>query len=154
MAVSSPQPAPRWMRVTLVLAGFYNLVWGLGVVLFPAALFQLLGMERPRYPKICQCVGMVVGVYGIGYLIAARDPLTHWPITLVGLLGKVFGPIGFAGAFVRGELPLEFGATIITNDLVWWIPFTAILYAAAKAAVQPSAIERRESESGVEPASS
>ena len=85
-------------------------------------------MDLPRYPQIWQCVGMIVGVYGVGYLIAARDPLRHWPITLVGLLGKVFGPIGFVGAVASGDLPLAFGATILTNDLIWWIPFGAILY--------------------------
>jgi small multidrug resistance pump len=49
-------------------------------------------MELPRYPDIWQCVGMIVGVYGVGYLIAAFDPLRHWPVILVGLLGKVLGP--------------------------------------------------------------
>ncbi len=65
-------------------------------------------------------------------MIAATDPLRHWPITLVGLLGKVFGPMGFVGAFLKGELPLAFGATLLTNDLIWWIPFAAILFHAAK----------------------
>lgn len=124
---------PRWMRRVLVAAGVYNLVWGAAIILFPTALFRLVGMDLPRYPQIWQCVGMIVGVYGIGYLIAATDPLRHWPITLVGLLGKVFGPIGFVGAFIGGELPLAFGTTIITNDLIWWIPFAAILYQAFKA---------------------
>ncbi len=117
-----------WMRSVLIAAGVYNLLWGAVVVFFPAALFRFAEMELPRYPQIWQCVGMIVGVYGIGYLVAASDPLRHWPITLVGLLGKVFGPIGFAGALLNGTLPLAFGATIITNDLIWWIPFAAILY--------------------------
>lgn len=76
---------------------------------------------------------MIVGVYGIGYLIAARNPLRHWPITLVGLLGKILGPIGFVGAVIDGQLPLAFGVTIITNDLIWWLPFGLILYRAFQA---------------------
>ena len=120
------------MKVVLIGAGFYNLAWGSLVILFPGALFEFAGMELPRYPQIWQCVGMIVGVYGIGYLIAAVDPLRHWPITLVGLLGKVLGPLGFAGALVRGEFPLAFGVTILTNDLIWWIPFTVILFEAFK----------------------
>lgn len=122
----------NWMRRVLLAAGFYNLLWGTAVILFPSGLFDFAGMQRPRYPQIWQCVGMIVGVYGIGYLIAATDPLRHWPITLVGLLGKFFGPIGFANALWTGSLPLAFGATIITNDLIWWIPFSAILYQAFK----------------------
>ena len=70
---------------------------------------------------------MIVGVYGIGYIIAATDPNRHWPIVLVGLLGKIFGPIGFAKALYTGVFPLTFGINIIFNDLIWWIPFYLIL---------------------------
>jgi len=45
----------------------------------------------------------------------------------VGFLGKIFGPIGFAQALYLGKFPINFGYTIITNDLVWWIPFFLIL---------------------------
>jgi hypothetical protein len=125
------KPRPKWMVRVLIAAGIYNLLWGAAVILYPSALFRFAEMELPRYPQIWQCVGMIVAVYGIGYLIAASDPLRHWPIVLVGSLGKVFGPIGFVGALVRGDLPLAFGATILTNDLIWWVPFGAILYLAA-----------------------
>ena len=70
---------------------------------------------------------MIVGVYGVGYAIAAYDPVRHWPIVLVGLLGKTFGPIGFVFSAVYCELPWIAGLTLLTNDLVWWIPFGLIL---------------------------
>ena len=125
-------PTPRWMRLTLVAAGIYNLAWGALVVALPGLLFDFAGMQPPRYPQLWQCIGMIVGVYGVGYLVASRDPLRHWPIVLVGFLGKVLGPIGFAGAVLRGELPWAFGATILTNDLVWWVPFAGILWHARR----------------------
>jgi peroxiredoxin len=95
-------------------------------------------MQPPRYPQIWQCVGMIVGVYGIGYLVAARSPYRHWPIVLVGLLGKILGPIGFLQAALTGTLPWLWGTTILTNDLLWWIPFTAILYGAFRFHTAPS----------------
>ena len=122
------------MSCTLILAGVYNVAWGAVVVLFPRAPFGWAGLEPPdRYIEIWQCLGMVVGVYGIGYLIAARDPLRHWPIVLVGLLGKVLGPIGFLNAAVRGDLPWAFGWVNLTNDLIWWAPFGLILWHARTA---------------------
>jgi small multidrug resistance pump len=124
------QPAIRWMSWVLLAAAVYNVVWGGLVVLFPYLLFDGLGMERPNYPELWQCVGMIVGVYGIGYGVAARDPLTHWPIVLVGLLGKILGPIGFVEAVWRGAFPLAFGFNILTNDLIWWVPFGLILHRA------------------------
>ncbi len=62
---------------------------------------------------------MVVGVSGVGYLAAATDPRRHWPIVLVG-------------ALARGTFPPAFGLTILTNDLIWWVPFAWILWDAAK----------------------
>ena len=123
-----------WMRYVLIAAGIYNLVWGAFVVLMPGALFQWLDLPLPTYPSIWQCVGMIVGVYGVGYLAAARDPIRHWPIVLVGLLGKIFGPIGFVHAASTGVFPWSMGWTILTNDLAWWIPFGLILLAARRSA--------------------
>jgi hypothetical protein len=123
------------MRTVLVAASVYNLVWGAWVVLDPGALFRLSGIAQPTYPQIWQCVGMIVGVYGIGYAVAATAPLRHWPIVLVGLLGKLLGPIGFAAALLAGELPWTWAWTILTNDLVWWVPFALILTAARRNAV-------------------
>lgn len=119
-----------WMRIVLVAAGIYNLAWGGLAILAPQWCFRAVGMEPPNYPELWQCIGMIVGVYGIGYIIASSDPIRHWPITLVGLLGKVLGPIGFVGALVSGRMPLAFGWNILTNDLIWWLPFVGILWAA------------------------
>lgn len=80
------------MRWWLCAAAIYNIVWGAFVVLFPNALFEWIGAETPRYPELWQCIGMIVGVYGIGYAIAARDPLRHWPIVLVGCWARSSGP--------------------------------------------------------------
>ncbi len=119
---------PFWARLTLYLAAAYNLAWGAFVIAAPHTLFEWAGMEPPRYPQIWQCVGMIVGVYGVGYWIAASNPFRHWPIVLVGFLGKILGPIGFIQAAATGALPWKWGATILTNDLIWWLPFAAILY--------------------------
>jgi len=115
------------MSLVLKFGGVYNIIWGISVIFFPNLFFNLTGMDVPRYPMIWQCVGMIVGVYGVGYWVAARDPLKHWPITLVGFLGKIFGPIGFSYYLIQGAFPLTFGLTIISNDLLWWIPFGLIL---------------------------
>ena len=124
------------MSAVLVAAGAYNLLWGAFVVSFPLAAFRWAGMTPPNYPQLWQCIGMIVGVYGVGYLCAARAPYRHWPITLVGLMGKVFGPIGFLDAAARGVLPWHAGWTIVTNDLIWWAPFGLILLGARRAAVR------------------
>lgn len=132
MTESEQINAKPWMRWVLCMAGVYNIAWGGVAILFPLWVFRVTGMELPHYPEFWQCIGMIVGVYGIGYLIAASDPIRHWPIVLVGFLGKVLGPIGFAEALWSERLPLAFGFNIVTNDLIWWIPFFLILSSAWK----------------------
>lgn len=124
----------RW----LIAAGIYNLIWGLPIILAPDLPFEILGMPPLEDPgrAIWQCLGMVIGVYGIGYLAAASDPLRHWPIVLVGLLGKVFGPIGFLWTASQGGIEWIFGLNILTNDLIWWVPFGIILLAARRSATE------------------
>lgn len=118
-------------RTLFYLAAVYNFVWGTWVILFPNMLFDWLGMTRPSYPGIWQSVGMIVQVYALGYWLIARNPTRYAPLVWVGLIGKTFGPLGFVFAVLKGDLPLKFGVTIVTNDLIWWIPFWmfAIKYA-------------------------
>jgi hypothetical protein len=125
-----PAARPAWMTPTLRVAGVYNVLFGIWAVLLPEAFFRFSEMPLPNYPELWQCVGMVVGVYGVGYWIAGNDPYRHWPIILVGLLGKVFGPIGYLQAFAKGSFTLKAGLLNVTNDVIWWVPFGLILLGA------------------------
>lgn len=121
------QPSSDWRRIVLFAAAVYNILWGAWVVLFPNHMFSLVGMAPPLYPMIWQSVGMIVGVYGIGYGIAAMRPDVHWPIVLVGFLGKLFGPIGFVYHYALGNFPASFWWVTLFNDLIWLVPFFLIL---------------------------
>ncbi len=118
---------PKWMQIVLKIAGVYNLIWGAWVILFPKHFFQITGMEMINHLVIWQGMGMVIGVYGIAYYLASFHPLRHWIIIFVGLLGKIFGPIGFIINYLQGNIPIGFGYTLFTNDFLWWIPFILIL---------------------------
>lgn len=125
--------AAKWMKHWLLAAGIYNILWGLVFGLFPNALFDWAGMARPNYVELWQCIAMIVGVYGVGYAVAATDPYRHWPVVLVGFLGKTFGPIGFVQAALGGRMPWKFGIVNVFNDLIWWVPFLLILRGAWRA---------------------
>jgi peroxiredoxin len=70
---------------------------------------------------------MIVGVFGLGYVVAAQHPYRHWLIVALGLLSKILGPIGFAQAIANGRFPLSFAWNVVVNDLIWWVPFALIL---------------------------
>lgn len=130
--------AKRWSKPKafqskwLWAAAWYNIAFGYWVVVHPEQSFLLFGLEPSNYDFVWQTVGMVVGVYGIGYAVAAFDEMKHWPIVLVGLLGKIFGPIGFVQNFLEGDLPLQFGSILIFNDLIWWYAFFSIIISKIK----------------------
>lgn len=112
-------------------AAIYNLVWGLSVVLFPSWIFRFTGVSMGSAGVYWQIVGMFVLVYAPAYYWAARRPEAHAHLILIGALGKVLGPIGFAWAVLTSHISFRFGLVILTNDLLWWPAFALFLRAAA-----------------------
>jgi hypothetical protein len=118
----------KFHQVVFILAGIYNLGWGVFAALDPQWLFRFAEMPPQNHPEIFACLGMVVGLYGILYLEVARVPEQGWLLAAVGLLGKVLGPIGWANLYWSGQWPLATLVLCLTNDLIWWLPFSLYLY--------------------------
>jgi len=114
----------RWL---FVLAGLYNISWGLYSVYDPQWLFRFSGLPLLNHPQIFACLAMVVGLYGIIYFEVARVPEHGFLLAAVGLIGKVLGPIGLAQLIWSGAWPLKTIVLCLTNDLIWWIPFSVYL---------------------------
>lgn len=134
----------RFHQITFALAGAYNLAWGAYSALDPQWLFRYAGMPLSNTPEIFACLAMVVGIYGFLYWQVARDPERGAAIAAIGLLGKVLGPIGLAQLIWSGAWPLKSIVLCITNDFIWWIPFTLYLMdvraaASASARTAPAA---------------
>jgi len=117
----------NWEFYLLWLAGIYNISFGFWAIFFPKSAFEIFGLAVPHYLELWQCLGMIVGVYGLGFIIAAYNPIRYWPIILIAFLGKSFGPIGFTKAIIDQSFPISFGLIILLNDMIWLIPFFFIL---------------------------
>ncbi len=118
----------RLHRLVFSIAGLYNLAWGAYAVFDPQWLFRYAGMPLQSHPQVFACLGMVIGLYGIVYLEVARVPERGWLFVAVGLLGKVLGPLGLTVLIWRGQWPLATAVLCLTNDLIWWVPFSLYLY--------------------------
>ena len=113
----------RRHQATFVAAGIYNIVWGCYAVLDPQWFFRAAGLPLSNSPQIFACLGMVLGLYGLLYLEVARRPEQGWSIAAVGFVGKLLGPLGLAWLIVTGVWPFSTVIIVITNDLLWWVPF-------------------------------
>jgi hypothetical protein len=118
----------RFHRIVFGLAGVYNIAWGLYSVFDPQWLFRYSGMALQNYPQVFACLGMVVGLYGILYLEIARVPERGWLLAAVGLIGKVLGPAGLMQLIWSGQWPSSALILCLTNDFIWWIPFSLYLH--------------------------
>lgn len=114
-------------RAVFLAAAVYNVLWGLYAAVDPQWLFRFAGMPPLNHPAFFACLGMVIGVYGLLYAEVARRPEHGFALAAVGLLGKVLGPIGLAGLILQGEWPRATLVLCLTNDFIWWVPFTLYL---------------------------
>lgn len=120
-------PRRRLHRLIFVAAGLYNLAWGLWTALEPRWLSRVAGIAMTDAQQGFAGLGMVVGLYGIVYLEVARVPERGWVPAAVGLAGKVLGPVGVVWLVLTGRWPAQALLVIVTNDLLWWAPFTLYL---------------------------
>ncbi|MGI5196753.1 hypothetical protein ACQEVY_24420 [Streptomyces sp. CA-288835] len=122
-----PIPHERLHRRVFLAAGIYNIAWGCYAALDPQWLFRFADLPPQNHPQIFMTLGMVLGLYGVLYLAIAHRPSEGFLIAAVGLAGKVLGPLGWLWLYLTGQWPLATGIILLTNDLIWWIPFALYL---------------------------
>lgn len=120
-------PRRRLHRVTFGLAAAYNIAWATWSAIDPQWTFRLAGMEPLNHPDVFRCLAMVIGLYGVAYAEVARRPEHGWVIAAIGLTGKVLGPLGMVAGVARGAWPRAALIQVVTNDLIWWVPFALYL---------------------------
>ena len=128
---SAPNPPMRRLklhRITFCAAAIYNVLWGLYAGLDPQWVFRFADMPPMQHPVVFACVGMIIGVYGAVYAEVARRPERGFMLAAVGMVGKILGPIGLAFVIATGQWPPRTFFVILTNDLIWWIPFGVYLF--------------------------
>lgn len=135
MTVAARQPesqicsgSRRWQRIALLVAGLQCLIWGVFIIVWPERSSLAYGFSRPPAEMfLWQGTGLVIVLFGLGYLIASDNPSQHWVIILIGLLSKSLGPIGMAWSVNQGDISSRVLYLIPINDLIWLMPFGLIL---------------------------
>ncbi len=122
-----------WMKYALLLAALFNFGWGAFAVVFPMQLLGWFSLQASATEAVLlKCIGMIVAVFGVGFLIAASEPYRHWPIVLVGFLTKLLGVTGFALAFSSIDFPTRSGWAVLASEVAWLVPLLIILWEAIR----------------------
>lgn len=123
---NASSPLRPWMHGVLKFAGGYNIVAGLSMVVFYHEGFKSLGLAKPEFNLPIQLVGVLVAIFGIGYLMVDRNPAANRNVLLLGLLSKILGPLLALGYIADGTLPMVMLVVLFFADIVYWVPFWII----------------------------
>jgi hypothetical protein len=130
----------RLMRMALVVGGAYHVLFAVWVISFPLHAFDFLNLPHPNHPALWQILGMISAILGLGLWIAAKNPIQHWLIVLLGLIKSIIATLVVCSAVFKSDLPNAALLILLIDDLVWMPVFGFILWAAlrAHAGIPPS----------------
>ena len=126
LSTTSPFQLKPWMTYLLRFAATFNLIAGLGMILFYHEGYKILSMPKPAIVLPVQTMGMLVALFGIGYWMVAASPIENRNLLLLGLLSKALGTILVIYNCVDGKLPYAFLPIVFFADLIYVGPFWKI----------------------------
>lgn len=129
---------PKWMRSVLRFAGWYNIIAGIAMMTLYHEGFKILGLPKPEIALPIQLAGVLVAVFGVGYLMVDRRPVENRNIVLLGFLSKSLGPLLAFYYIAIGTLPLLMIPVLFFADLIYLIPFWMIWKKLGQYSISPS----------------
>jgi small multidrug resistance pump len=128
-----PTIAP-WMTRLLWFVGGYNLLAGVGMFGLYHEGYKLLSLDKPQLNLPIQLVGILVGLFGVGYWMVAAHPIENRNILLLGFWSKALGSALGIYYVCVGKLPPLFIAVLFFSDIAYLPPFFVILRQIKRAA--------------------
>ncbi len=120
-------PLKPWMRKLLCFAGCYNLLVGINLTVFYHEMFKFFGLPKPNLIMYVQLVGILVALFGAGYLMVAFRPIQNRNLLLLGFLSKLLGSMLGTGYVLLGKMPPIFFVVLIFSDIAYLPFFWAII---------------------------
>ena len=124
----------RLWKVVFALAAAFNFLVGLPLLLAPAAFYAAMKQPVPTDLMSVQTSALLISVFGVGYVMVARDPPRNRAIVWLGLLGKAPLPLMVWLQVQAGKTSMStFQLTL--GDLVFAILFLIFLLRTPRPAV-------------------
>lgn len=120
--------AKGWVKATLFTAFLYSTIWGIITIFLPHFVFISSHLDLPEPLFLWQTIGVVDIVFGLGYLMAIKQPYRNWQPIFMGLVYKVLTMVIYFSAVANNTEFWSLRNFIFIDNLIWVIPFTLILY--------------------------
>jgi hypothetical protein len=130
------------MTFVLRFAGTYNLLAGACMICFYHEGYKMLGVPKPELILPVQVMGILVGLFGVGYHLVAANPVENRNILMLGFWSKALSSVAAFYYVGVGELPLGFVPVLFFSDVIYLPPFYVIMQRLYRLA----AVEKRASE--------
>ena len=115
------------MTFLLRFAGTYNVLAGLSMICFYHEGYKLLGIPKPELVMPVQVMGILVGLFGVGYHLVAGNPIENRNILMLGFWSKALSSIVALCYVASGHLPLGFLPVLFFSDIMYLPPFYVIM---------------------------
>jgi hypothetical protein len=116
-----------WMWWLLRIAGTYNILSGLGMLVGYHEVYRIFGVSKPSMVLPLQMLGAMIVLFGVGFHMAASAPLANRAVLVLGFWSKLLGFVLSAYTVWKGQLPLYFVAIVFFADLIYVPTFWLIL---------------------------
>ena len=126
-AVQPEEPLLPWMRFVLRFVAVFNVLAGLFMLVCTHETYKIIGMPKPQISFPMQLVGILVGLFGVGYYLVAKSPLENRAVLMLGFWSKFLGSCLGTAYVLRGRLPWQFVLVFLLADVIYLPPFYIIL---------------------------
>lgn len=120
------EPLRPWMRYLLRFAGCFNLLAGLAMICLYHEGYKLLGIPKPQLILPVQVMGILVGLFGVGYHLVASSPVENRNLLLLGFWSKALSSVAALCYVFSGKLPWSFVPVLVLSDVIY-LPFFYVI---------------------------
>jgi hypothetical protein len=121
------KPLDSWMKFILRFVAVFNILAGLTMLFGYHEAYKIIGMNKPDISFPLQLVGILVGLFGVGYYLVAKRPVENRHLLTLGCLSKALGSMLALTYICRGRLPLTFLIVVFFADMIYVPPFVIII---------------------------
>jgi len=120
-------PLKPWMKYLLRFAGCFNLLAGSSMIAFYHEGYEMLAVSKPDLILPVQVMGILVALFGVGYLLVAANPVENRNILMLGFCSKAISSAVALWYVAAGPLPWWFAVVVFFSDVIYLPPFYVIM---------------------------